>query len=560
MGIFNDLGFSNRSGVIVSPDSKLFDGYTLDQVKAQIKPSFVYVDNSVDGQAIIQGSSLPTTILQQTSWKEYQPIAYNFQDSIINADTSGTVLLLNCDDFTDKTGKTITNNGVVIDTNTKKFGSGSWSFGGIQSATIASHTDFNIGTKDFTIECWVKKAVATDSIYILQMGNLTLKVLGNSCWNLQINGWNAIDAPSFNDNNWHFLVVQRKSGILDYYLDGIKQNSTQTDDRSITQGALKINYNSSNGYIDDLRITVGTARYSTNFTPPTTSFTFGTIIPKKLYINNVAQTVISETATIDTTSTHDIFGDGSCKATYQFNGDTTDLGGTYNGTATGITYGEGKFGQAAIFNGISDTSRVLLNYPWSGNSSAPLVISMWVYKDRLWAHETLFSRFDASAAVNGINLFAVLTNELGNWSIHNEYISTTTISLTSTISIPLSTWTHIAISIVDNTITLYTNGIISGTDTNTNWGVGARLQSNNPLYLGQSYAPDASTSHNMFKGKIDQVRIFNRMLTDYEISVLYKETKPSITTFEKTLTTENQLAIKVDGTVDSVELNFYEGV
>ncbi len=50
---------------------------------------------------------------------------------------------------------------------------------------------------------------------------------------------------------------------------------------------------------------------------------------------------------IDTQDTLDVFGDGSCIALYRFNGDVTDLSGNYDGSDNGITYSAGVFGDAA---------------------------------------------------------------------------------------------------------------------------------------------------------------------------------------------------------------------
>src|SRR5574344_1149083 len=49
----------------------------------------------------------------------------------------------------------------------------------------------------------------------------------------------------------------------------------------------------------------------------------------------------------------DIFGDGSCKATYNFDGDVNDLSGYYNCDAYNISYTTGKFGEALSFNGVN---------------------------------------------------------------------------------------------------------------------------------------------------------------------------------------------------------------
>ena len=81
MGIFKDLGFKNRNDKISAPSAERFAGYTLEEVKAQINPTFVQIDGSIDGQAIIDSASLPTTIVQDTDWSSIQPVAYEFRNN-----------------------------------------------------------------------------------------------------------------------------------------------------------------------------------------------------------------------------------------------------------------------------------------------------------------------------------------------------------------------------------------------------------------------------------------------------------------------------------------------
>ena len=61
---------------------------------------------------------------------------------------------------------------------------------------------------------------------------------------------------------------------------------------------------------------------------------------------------VTESA-IGTVSDVDPFGDSSGIALYEFENNTNDTGGTYNGTATDVAYATGKFEQGGVFNGTS---------------------------------------------------------------------------------------------------------------------------------------------------------------------------------------------------------------
>jgi hypothetical protein len=70
----------------------------------------------------------------------------------------------------------------------------------------------------------------------------------------------------------------RSGSITKSYLNGVQSTGTTTSTYSLTQSGSTIGSaypgtNPLNGYINDLRITKGYARYTATFTPPTTAFT-----------------------------------------------------------------------------------------------------------------------------------------------------------------------------------------------------------------------------------------------------------------------------------------------
>jgi hypothetical protein len=82
---------------------------------------------------------------------------------------------------------------------------------------------------------------------------------------------------SLADGNWHHVAIVRSAtSTLTMYVDGTAIGSGTDSNTYNTNSAITIGINGSYGqflgYMDDIRITKGYARYTSNFTPPTTTF------------------------------------------------------------------------------------------------------------------------------------------------------------------------------------------------------------------------------------------------------------------------------------------------
>jgi hypothetical protein len=82
-------------------------------------------------------------------------------------------------------------------------------------------------------------------------------------------------SSSLSLNTWTFVTVCRRSGTMTMYFNGTSVASA-SNSSNFTQTGTRVGGTfdnlSFNGYIDDLRVTKGYARYTANFTPPTTAF------------------------------------------------------------------------------------------------------------------------------------------------------------------------------------------------------------------------------------------------------------------------------------------------
>jgi hypothetical protein len=135
---------------------------------------------------------------------------------------------------------------------------------------------FAYGTGDFTWEWWSYQAVLNG--YTLDHGFNEGSIASNKYYNssvvstvLYTTGFAGVTT-----NTWHYFTVARKSGVTTLYLDGVETASAADPynytGRPLTVGSYGGNGFYLNGYISNLRITKGVARYTSNFTPPTAPF------------------------------------------------------------------------------------------------------------------------------------------------------------------------------------------------------------------------------------------------------------------------------------------------
>jgi hypothetical protein len=178
-----------------------------------------------------------------------------------------------------------------ISTAQSKFGGSSIAFNGTNSyIQSASNTAFSYGTGDFTIEFWAYlNSTADQAFYETQLvggigtrANGFVFVLSSGKLNVFSGGtFRGASTTSVTSLAWHHIALVRSGNTFTYYLNGVNDGSfsalvnpaINVTDSSFLCGRLTDTAGYFlNGYIDDLRITKGVARYTSNFTPPTLPF------------------------------------------------------------------------------------------------------------------------------------------------------------------------------------------------------------------------------------------------------------------------------------------------
>ena len=170
-----------------------------------------------------------------------------------------------------------------VSTSVVKYGTGSMAFDGTGDyLTLLSTQLLTWGTGDFTIEMWVNTSTTSVSggasrtmwgtssasyqgqMY-LEIG--TGKVVFGNTGSTFIKG-----SKNVADGAWHHIAVCRNGTTCRLFVDGVQDasgtNSVNYDAQVTYVGAFGPSDGYFNGYIDDLRVTKGAARYITNFTPP----------------------------------------------------------------------------------------------------------------------------------------------------------------------------------------------------------------------------------------------------------------------------------------------------
>jgi hypothetical protein len=177
-----------------------------------------------------------------------------------------------------------------ISTAQSKFGGSSMLFDETGDyLTVPVSTNMSLGTGDFTIECWVRFAVTPvgngQGIYQLSNGYLNSQVRGPGLGAENSTGeWTIYHGTTFTQstgnvpaiNTWYHTAIVRSSGTTKLYVNGtsiisVADTTNYTDQYFVIGGWYSTGF-LFNGYIDDLRITKGVARYTATFTPPAAAF------------------------------------------------------------------------------------------------------------------------------------------------------------------------------------------------------------------------------------------------------------------------------------------------
>jgi hypothetical protein len=186
--------------------------------------------------------------------------------------------------------------GAQISTTQSKFGGASMYFDGGGDYLVSPKTPNLVLGDTWTIECWYRPESRTDTypaIVSVSPGNQAGSIWicdrhqsYNTTFSFAVgSGAQVSGSTTVSNGTWYHLALVSNAGSVILYVNGTADNtaaSRTTSDNTNRQVFVGCNFDFAiystelNGYVDDLRITRGIARYTSNFTVPSAPFvTFG---------------------------------------------------------------------------------------------------------------------------------------------------------------------------------------------------------------------------------------------------------------------------------------------
>jgi hypothetical protein len=193
----------------------------------------------------------------------------------------------------------------VISTAASKFGGASGYFNGSSFLTFSGSPDFDLSGGTYTMEGWVNpSSLASRGTIIGKHVNWMFFIVDSTTLMFYVDGFGQINrtVPTISTGTWNHFAVVSNANTISIYWNGVKAGASASASTpnyaqfsAVTVGADRsyapLDY--FNGYIDEIRLSKGVARYTTDFTPPAAAFQSadpGSNLPAAPAVGDVAYT------------------------------------------------------------------------------------------------------------------------------------------------------------------------------------------------------------------------------------------------------------------------------
>jgi hypothetical protein len=332
-----------------------------------------------------------------------------------------------------------------------------------QYISTPASSAFNLGSANFTIECWFFGTSFNASGGAMinnggEPGSASYLIRPGSNGSIQFAAWSGgstvlvnISAPAstFVFNTWNHLAVTRSGNLWTIWVNGVSTASTTVAGSVGNTGRPFYVATESNGsgtfyascIVSNLRIVLGTAVYTATFTPQTSPLT---PIAGTSFLSLQDRTLTDKSA-------------NSIVIT------------AFNSPATNVVplFTLPQTTGSAFFNGTSD----YLSSP-NPSMSGTWTVEFWTYPTANTGTSQMMTAFNNAGGASGMNIFRNASNNLAFDDGVSAGVTFTNAAL------PINTWTHVAIVRNGTTVTGYVNGVSVGSGTFTPLTV-------NTLYIGR---------------------------------------------------------------------------
>lgn len=428
---------------------------------------------------------------------------------------SNTKLLLHCNGtnggntFTDESGKTVTPTGGV---NTlialKEFGTASAYFDGTGYLTIPHSTDFHFSTNDFTIDFWAYvTANASDSgqdKYWIGTANSsaanTLSVIIGQHYtdnkflfacstNGTIAAYQVESKDAITLNVWEHWACIRRSNVLYLYRNGVFQSAlamsvgvySATGDFGVGRlGAYSATASYYVGYLDEVRISPGIARWNSNFTPP--------LAQSDRSYGLAGRGVDPYTRLM----LHMEGLNGGTSITDECVNVITNVGAVTNTTIK-------KFGQSSLYFNGSSYLTIPDSEDWNFGSG-DWTIDLQLYIPNLPASGEYIRIFTQYGDANNYQTFLIY-NSSGQLKLRYDVCSggSTIVAYLKNISLNAREWTHIALAKYSGVYYGFVNGALAESSYSNSTAI--------PNFAGIVYIGRWATATQYYTGYMDELRV-----------------------------------------------------
>jgi hypothetical protein len=182
-----------------------------------------------------------------------------------------------------------------IDTAQSKFGGASGLFDGTGDwVTTPDHADFVLGSGDFTVDFWARPAVDGTVLVLAGQCDVAGIANANSAWLIARTAGNAVtfsvatgaSATTVTSTStliagaWMHIAAVKTSSVLKLFINGTQEGGNVAHAATVNNSTSVLGVGSGgdyvtnpwNGWIDEFRLSVGIARWTTTFTPETSAY------------------------------------------------------------------------------------------------------------------------------------------------------------------------------------------------------------------------------------------------------------------------------------------------